>query len=132
MADKMVKNMSKLNLGIIHKGLEREKSIYVEDKREGNGFEIYNADCVQGMSKLKENSIHYSVYSPPFASLYTYSNSERDLGNSSNYEQFFEHYAYVVNQLFRITIPGRLTSFHCMDLPTSKVRHGFIGLKDFR
>jgi hypothetical protein len=72
------------------------------------------------------------VFSPPFASLYTYSNSERDLGNVRTHSEFFAHFRFLVGDLLRVTMPGRLLSFHCMDLPTSKSRDGFIGLTDFR
>ena len=74
----------------------------------------------------------FSIFSPPFASLYTYSNSNRDLGNCANHAEFFAHFTFLVTELFRVTKPGRLCSFHCMNLPTSKVRDGVIGLHDFR
>ena len=72
------------------------------------------------------------IYSPPFASLYTYSNSERDLGNCRSREEFFEHYKFIAKELFRILKPGRNLSFHCMNLPSTKERDGFIGIHDFR
>jgi hypothetical protein len=93
---------------------------------------IYHGDCVEVLRELPPDSIDYMIYSPPFASLYTYSNSERDLGNSATYEQFFEQYGFVARELFRLLRPGRLMSFHCMNLPTSKERHGYIGIQDFR
>ena len=93
---------------------------------------MYHGDCVELIQAIPSDKLHYSIYSPPFNSMYCYSNSERDLGNSDNYEQFLEHYRFLVKEIFRATMPGRLTSFHCMDLPTSKVRDGIIGLRDFR
>jgi DNA modification methylase len=93
---------------------------------------IVLGDCIEELQKIESDSVHYSIYSPPFASLYTYSASERDMGNCSNNEEFFEHYAFLAEQLYRVLKPGRLLSFHCMLLPTSKERDGFIGLKDFR
>lgn len=81
---------------------------------------------------IPDNSIHYSIFSPPFASLYTYSNSDRDMGNSKTDDEFYEHFTFLVKELYRVTMPGRLLSFHCMNLPTSKVRDGVIGIKDFR
>jgi hypothetical protein len=81
---------------------------------------------------MEAESIHYSVFSPPFASLYTYTNSERDMGNSRDYGEFHEHFGYLVDELYRVLKPGRLVSFHCMNLPTSKVTHGYIGIRDFR
>lgn len=97
-----------------------------------NTYSLYHGDCVEVTSGLPENSIHYSIFSPPFASLYTYSNSDRDMGNSKNGDQFSEHFQYLVKELYRVIKPGRLVSFHCMNLPTSKSRDGFIGIRDFR
>lgn len=99
---------------------------------EGNEWVLYHADCVDVVSSLKEASIHFSVFSPPFASLYTYSASDRDMGNSKNQDEFFAQFLFLVEQLYRVTKPGRLVSVHCMNLPTSKARDGFIGIRDFR
>ena len=93
---------------------------------------IYNGDCIEVLKEISPSSVDYIIFSPPFASLYTYSNSERDLGNCRSYEEFFSHYRFVAAQLFRVLKPGRLMSFHCMNLPTSKERHGYIGIQDFR
>lgn len=93
---------------------------------------MYHGDCVELIQAIPSGKLHYSIYSPPFASLYTYSNSDRDFGNCTGMEQFLTHYRFLVNEIFRATMPGRLTSFHCMDLPMSKVRDGIIGLRDFR
>jgi DNA modification methylase len=93
---------------------------------------LYNGDSVEVLAGLKDESIHYSIYSPPFASLYTYSNSERDLGNCRSYEEFFTHYKFIVDHLYRLLKPGRLCSFHCMLLPTTKEHDGYMGLRDFR
>lgn len=82
-------------------------------------YAIYNGDCVEVMQKLPDSSIHMSVYSPPFGGLYCYSSDERDLSNCDNYETFMEQYAYVVRELARITMPGRNTCVHCMDVPRS-------------
>jgi DNA modification methylase len=98
----------------------------------GERFALYNGDCIEVMAGLPEASIHYSVYSPPFASLYTYSNSERDMGNSKTDAEFFAHYGFMVRELFRVLKPGRLVSFHCTNIPRMKERHGFIGIHDFR
>ena len=93
---------------------------------------LFNGDCVEVLRGLPAHSIDYSIFSPPFASLYTYSNSPRDMGNVRNDEEFFEHFSFLVAELRRIMKPGRNVSFHCMLLPTSKERDGYIGLKDFR
>lgn len=94
-------------------------------------YAMYNGDCVEVLKGITDNSIHYSIFSPPFASLYTYSNSDRDMGNSSSDGEFYEHFKYMIKELYRVTMPGRLLSFHCMDLPMMKSRDGVIGLKDF-
>ena len=97
-----------------------------------NNFSLYNGDCVEVLKGIPNNSIHYSIFSPPFASLYTYSNSDRDMGNCKSDEEFQEHFKYLVNELYRVMMPGRLLSFHCMQIPLMKERDGVIGLKDFR
>lgn len=102
------------------------------DQATGDNFAIYHGDCVEVLRGLPERSIDYSIFSPPFASLYTYSNSPRDMGNVRNDAEFFEHFGFLVHELARIMKPGRNVSFHCMLLPTSKERDGYIGLKDFR
>lgn len=92
-------------------------------------YALYHGDCCAIMPSLPDGSVHLSVYSPPFGGLYHYSSSERDLSNSRNYEEFFEHYEYVVKDIARITMPGRLTGVHCMDVPTSNT--GLDTLRDF-
>jgi len=82
-------------------------------------YAIYNGDCIEVMCGLPAESIHLSVYSPPFSGLYHYSSSERDLSNCRSYEDFFEHYGYVVQELHRLTVPGRMTAVHCMEVPRS-------------
>ncbi len=104
----------------------------VIDQNVGENFAMYMGDCVEVMAGIPSDSIHYSVFSPPFASLYTYSSSMRDMGNCKNHAEFFEHYAFLATELMRVTKPGRLVSMHCMLLPTTKTRDGFIGLTDFR
>lgn len=89
-------------------------------------------DCVERIKEIESDSVGLSVFSPPFASLYTYSNSDRDMGNSKTDEEFAEHFKFLIGELYRVMMPGRLVSFHCMNLPTSKERDGFIGIKDFR
>ena len=81
-------------------------------------YAIYNGDCIEVMKSLPDECIHLSVYSPPFGGLYCYSSSEKDLSNCKDYDQFFEHYAFVVRELFRLTVSGRMTAVHCMDVPS--------------
>lgn len=95
-------------------------------------YAIYNGDCVEVIAGLPDKSVDYSIFSPPFSSLYTYSNSPRDMGNARNDGEFFEQFQYLIKQLARVMKPARNVSFHCMQLPTSKERDGYIGLKDFR
>lgn len=96
-----------------------------------NNYAIYNGDSVEITKEIPDNSIHYTLFSPPFSSLYTYSNSDRDMGNCKGDDEFYHHFIYLAKELYRITMPGRLLSFHCMDLPLMKQRDGVIGLKDF-
>ncbi len=103
----------------------------VMGQHQDKNFAIYNGDCVEVAKGLPDNSIHYSIFSPPFASLYTYSNSERDMGNCKTDEEFYKNFSFLVKELYRLALPGRLVSFHCMDIPAMKERDGYIGLKDF-
>lgn len=96
-----------------------------------DNYALYHGDCVDVLRGLPDASVGYSIFSPPFASLYTYSNSPRDMGNVRNDAEFFEHFEYLITELRRIMKPGRNVSFHCMDMPSSKERDGVIGLKDF-
>jgi len=104
----------------------------VLNQKSGNGWHLYNADSVEVFKSLPDDSADFSIFSPPFASLYTYSNSSRDMGNVRGDAEFAEHFAHLLPDLFRVLRPGRLMPMHCMLLPSSKTRDGFIGLKDFR
>lgn len=101
------------------------------DAADGPNWILFNGDSVEVLQQLPPASVGYSVFSPPFASLYTYSNSDRDLGNCRNDADFFEHYRFILEGMFRVMKPGRLVSMHCMDMPTSKTRDGVIGARDF-
>lgn len=94
-------------------------------------FALYNGDSAEVLAEIPDNSIDYEIYSPPFASLYTYSNSERDLGNCRSNEEFFQQFRFIGEELLRALAPGRLMSVHCMDIPAMKERDGYIGLIDF-
>lgn len=98
----------------------------------GERFAVYNGDCVEVLKGIPDNSIHYSITSIPFASLYTYSNSERDMGNCRSYGEFEKQYQFLGKEWYRVMMPGRLVSIHCMNLPAMKERDGYIGMKDFR
>ena len=101
----------------------------VLDQQITDRYAIYNGDCIEVMHTLPKESIHLSIYSPPFGGLYHYSSSERDLSNCRDYEKFFEHYAFVVRELFRLTMPGRMTAVHGMDVPSGNCGTDY--LRDF-
>lgn len=104
----------------------------VKDFAQGHNYIAYNADCVEVARDLEADSVGFIVYSPPFESLYTYSNDERDMGNCSSSAEFFQHFGYLIKEMYRVLQPGRLMAVHCMNLPSSKQNHGFIGIRDFR
>jgi len=103
----------------------------VIDQASGDGWQMYLGDSCQVTQGLPDNSIDYGIHSPPFANLYIYSSSEADMGNCRNEEEFIEHYKFLIAQLYRITVPGRLCSVHCKDLPKYANRDDTAGLKDF-
>lgn len=100
------------------------------NEHHGTDYAIYNGDCVSVARQLPDNSIDFSVYSPPFGALFVYSDSAADMGNSTD-EEFRDHYSYMVREMFRLTKPGRITAVHCSDLPMTKWRDGAVGIKDF-
>jgi DNA modification methylase len=87
-------------------------------------YALYNGDCLEVMPAIPDGSIHLSLYSPPFAGLYQYSSSERDLSNCRSYDEFMDHFGFVVQELYRVTMPGRMTAVHCMDVPRSNSGRG--------
>ena len=97
----------------------------------GNNYAAYHGDCIKVMEQLPDESIDFSVYSPPFGSLFVYSDSMADMGNSSCDNEFLDHYSFEVREKFRLTKPGRITAVHCSDLPMTKWKDGAIGIKDF-
>lgn len=97
----------------------------------GEGWIAYNGDSCEVLTGLPDNSIDISVYSPPFADLFTYSASERDLGNSRSKEEFFNHFSFIIREMLRLTKPGRLSCVHTSDIPALQMKDGYIGLKDF-
>lgn len=132
MAENMVVHMRVMNEESVRHGGRRMASAYKQASKKGVGWTMHLGDCVEVCRDIESESVSYSVFSPPFSSLYTYSNSERDMGNCLDDAQFFEHFNYLIEELFRIVASGRLVSVHCMDLPTYKQQHGVIGLRDFR
>lgn len=132
MAAQMAAHMKAINMAEVRGQSVRLKDDYSTRTEAGDGFTAHLGDCVDVVRGMADDSIDYSIYSPPFASLYTYSNSDRDMGNCRDFDDFFAHYRFLVRGLYRVIKPGRLLSFHCMNLPTSKQMHGFIGIRDFR
>lgn len=96
----------------------------VKNQKVTKDYALYNGDCIEVMSEFPDESIHLSIYSPPFAGLYQYSSDERDLSNSRDYEEFFDHYRFVTDELHRVTLPGRMTAVHCMDIGLSNTGRG--------
>jgi len=105
---------------------------YQESTHEGDGYTVNLGDCVKWSRRMADNSVDYSVFSPPFADLFVYSNSDHDMGNCKNDAEFVAQLRFLIGELFRVLKPGRNVSFHCMNLPTTKMRQGYIGLRDFR
>lgn len=97
----------------------------------GLQWHAYNSDCIDVINGLPDESIDLSVFSPPFAELYSYSDIDRDMGNSKNYNEFFKQFNFLIDELYRTVKPGRIIAVHCIDIPAMKERDGYIGLKDF-
>lgn len=131
MAEGMILHMKDTIMHDIN-GTERQTDDYVTGKCGGKNWNMYLGDCVESIGRMPSNSVGFSVFSPPFASLYTYSNSPLDMGNCKGQDEFFRQFLFLTRELFRVLMEGRLVSFHCMNLPTSKERDGFIGISDFR
>lgn len=96
----------------------------IKDQKITSRYAIYNADCMEVMKELPDNKIGLSIYSPPFGGLYNYSSDDRDLSNCDSYEEFFKQYEFIVKELYRITMPGRISAVHCMDVPKSNSGKG--------
>lgn len=94
-------------------------------------MKLIHGDCIEEIKGIESESIHFSIFSPPFAELYVYSNDYRDMGNAKNYSEFFDHFAFLTPELYRILLPGRLVAVHCMNLPIQKGKEGFLGLRNF-
>jgi hypothetical protein len=131
MTENMVEHMHSINEQNIRRQTRHEDEYKVRTES-GTGFTAHLGDSVDGLLAIPANSIHYSIFSPPFASLYTYSASTRDMGNCRDHAEFFAQFSFLTSELYRVLMPGRLLSFHCMNLPLSKERDGVIGIRDFR
>lgn len=102
------------------------------DEANGEGWHLWNGDCVEVMRGMPNESIDMSVFSPPYLSLYSYSNSDRDMGNCATDDEFYIHFGFAIDELFRLIKPGRIVAVDCMNVPAMKSKDGYIGLKDFR
>ncbi len=131
MSENMIEHMK----DIMNQELQGQINVvdeYREDTHTGDGYTVHLGDCVKWARRMEDNSIDYSVFSPPFADLFVYSNSDHDMGNCKDDAQFVAQLRFLIAELFRVLKPGRNVSFHCMNLPTTKMRQGFIGIRDFR
>jgi hypothetical protein len=132
MAEEMVNNMHELNQQEVRGVHTHDKKVLVHRTDAGENWTMHLGDCVEVLAKFPTESIDYSIFSPPFASLYTYSALPNDMGNCRTHGEFYQHFSYLTKELFRVMRPGRNLSFHCMNLPISKERDGYIGVADFR
>lgn len=107
-------------------------SVTAKDYKSGEGWGIYNGDCCEVVKDIPSDSVDFSVFSPPFASLYVYSDIINDMGNCETDDEFFQHFGFLVSELLRIIKPGRLVSVHCMNMPSTITHDGYIGIRDFR
>lgn len=133
---KFVEMQAEMNKAMHENGLFRDdpKLTLIDaenDIESGDNWTMLLGDCVTVAKTIDDNSIDFCIHSPPFSNLFVYSDNEADMGNSSNDDEFFAHYEYLIDELYRITAPGRLCAVHCSDIPTFKGRDGFIGIKDF-
>ena len=114
------------------KSVHRFRDVYREHTEHGDGWTMYLGDCVEVTKTIHDDSVGYSIFSPPFAQLFTYTSSHRDMGNCKNDKEFAAHFDYLIGEIKRVLMPGRLVSIHCMNLPMTISRDGVIGMRDFR
>lgn len=131
MAENMVSKMKKLSTSKVHTHNDSEVEGYTSKIVETDKYKAIHGDCIEEIKTIDSDSVGFTVFSPPFAELYTYSDSNRDMGNAKDYDEFFIHFDYLIKEIYRVTQPGRLVSIHCIDIPMMKERDGAIGLKDF-
>lgn len=127
---KMQDEMSKAVNGTLH-GYNLSKAVFDISEVKNDKYNIKRGDCLKLIKDVPDNSVGFSIFSPPFSELYTYSSHVEDMGNSEDYNGFIEHFSFLAKELFRVLKPGRNIAIHCMDLPIQKGKEGFIGLRDF-
>ncbi len=128
--EKLIEQIGEYEKGEL-KLMPEMKTEYTENTVKGKGWVAMLGDSCERLKEIPENSIDLSVYSPPFADLFTYTSSERDLGNSNGWGEFFAHYSYIIREILRVTKPGRLTCVHTSDIPAMLTRDGYMGMRDF-
>ncbi len=131
MRDEMITHMKDISAEEVRQ-ISHTKTDYKEDCHYGNGYELHLGDNIELIKTIKDDSMGLSIFSPPFASLFTYSNSIRDMGNCRDKDDFIDHFRFLVKELYRVTMPGRLVCIHCMNLSATITHDGFMGLHDFR
>ena len=131
MRKEMIKNMAPISKVEITQS-KRTRTDYSTKEKSGNNWKLYLGDSVEVIKNIETDTIGYSIFSPPFSDLFSYSDSIRDMGNCSSQDNFLEHFKFLVKELYRVIMPGRLVSVHCMNLPATIGKDGFIGMKDFR
>lgn len=131
MADNMLEHMKSIEIENIRPH-EADKAEYIEDMVQTDRYTLYNGDSCEIIKRIDDESVHFSVFSPPYLSLFTYSSSDRDMGNSKSDDDFYQHFRFLVGELYRVIKPGRHVAVDCMNVPAMKERDGYIGLKDFR
>lgn len=132
MAEQVTSMIRESQIESVNAGGGRDGVPYVRDEATGDWWRLMLGDCVERVREVETGSVGLSVFSPPFASLFTYSASDRDMGNSKDYDQFFRHFDYLIPELLRVTIPGRRACVHVQQVTTTKATHGQIGWRDFR
>jgi superfamily II DNA or RNA helicase len=132
MAEEMTRAMRDTTITEMTQSASAMRDEYERDVATGPGYELHLGDCVEVWRERASDSIDMMVFSPPFASLFTYSNSARDMGNCPDDDDFARHFGYLIDELYRTLAPGRICAVHCMNLPASKSKHGYIGIRDFR
>lgn len=130
-ADRVIASMGDIERAEVL-GQTRHRAEYETEDADGSGWNLMLGDSSERLKEIATASVGLSVFSPPFASLYSYSASDRDLGNSRNYDEFFEHFRYIIDEIRRVTMPGRRCCVHVQQVTTTKATHGVIGWRDFR
>jgi superfamily II DNA or RNA helicase len=127
----MIENMKDITKKEVY-SMSSKRTEYAVDKKKDDGWELYLGDNIEVIKKIEPESVGFSIFSPPFASLFTYTDSERDMGNCRSRDEFFDHFNFLIPELKRALMPGRLIAIHCMNLPATIQHDGFIGVHDFR